>query len=119
MMSTVRQRRVVATMEQINASAKSTGDSVGVIEGIAFQTNILALNAAVEVARAGDEGCGIAVVTGELRNLAQYLPEAATQVKTLIQTSTARAADESTSSYDAGRIIEEVAKVAERRIYLT
>jgi methyl-accepting chemotaxis protein len=63
--------KVVETMEEISASSKKIGDIIGVIDGIAFQTNILALNAAVEAARAGEHGRGFAVVAAEVRALAQ------------------------------------------------
>jgi methyl-accepting chemotaxis protein len=63
--------QVVGTMGEINSSASKIADIIGVIDGIAFQTNILALNAAVEAARAGEQGRGFAVVAGEVRNLAQ------------------------------------------------
>jgi methyl-accepting chemotaxis protein len=76
--------RVVATMNEIAASSRKIGDIIGVIDGIAFQTNILALNAAVEAARAGEQGRGFAVVAGEVRSLAQRSGEAAREIKSLI-----------------------------------
>jgi methyl-accepting chemotaxis protein len=75
---------VVATMGSINESAKKIVDIIGVIDGIAFQTNILALNAAVEAARAGEQGRGFAVVASEVRNLAQRSAGAAKEIKALI-----------------------------------
>jgi len=79
--------QVVVMMDEINASSKKIGDITGIIEGIAFQTNILALNAAVEAARAGDQGRGFAVVAGEVRSLAQRSAAAATEIKQLITAS--------------------------------
>ncbi|MGI9215785.1 MAG: methyl-accepting chemotaxis protein [Hydrogenophaga sp.] len=79
--------QVVSTMDEINHSSKKINDIIGVIDGIAFQTNILALNAAVEAARAGEQGRGFAVVAAEVRNLAQRSAEAAREIKGLIGTS--------------------------------
>ncbi|WP_213296522.1 methyl-accepting chemotaxis protein [Paraburkholderia sacchari] len=106
--------RVVATMNEINESAKSIADIIGVIEGIAFQTNILALNAAVEAARAGEEGRGFSVVAGEVRNLAQRSAAAAREIKALITDSVARVANGSTLASDAGRTMEEVMTAVKR-----
>jgi methyl-accepting chemotaxis protein len=106
--------RVVSTMQQINASAKSIGEIIGVIEGIAFQTNILALNAAVEAARAGEEGRGFAVVAGEVRNLAQRSSSAAKEIKALINTSVSRVSDGATFAQEAGATMDDVVKAVKR-----
>ncbi len=77
-------KKIVGTMQEINQSSNKIGDIIGVIDGIAFQTNILALNAAVEAARAGEQGRGFAVVASEVRNLAQRSASAAKEIKTLV-----------------------------------
>ena len=99
---------VVQTMGDINASAKRIVDIIGVIDGIAFQTNILALNAAVEAARAGEQGRGFAVVASEVRNLAQRSAAAAKEIKTLIDNSVERVDTGSRLADHAGATMKEV-----------
>ncbi|WP_347557767.1 methyl-accepting chemotaxis protein [Robbsia sp. KACC 23696] len=103
-------QRVVTTMERIASSAQDIGTIIGVIEGIAFQTNILALNAAVEAARAGEEGRGFAVVAGEVRNLAQRSSAAAKEIKTLINASTSSVSSGSSIAGDAGATMHHIVK---------
>jgi methyl-accepting chemotaxis protein len=95
--------QVVKTMDEIQGSSKKISEIIGVIDGIAFQTNILALNAAVEAARAGDQGRGFAVVASEVRSLAQRSASAAKEIKSLIT--------DSVSTVDAGsRLVDEAGK---------
>ena len=94
--------QVVSTMDDIHASSKKIGDIIGVIDGIAFQTNILALNAAVEAARAGEQGRGFAVVASEVRSLAQRSASAAREIKTLIGSSVDRIEDGARLVREAG-----------------
>ena len=100
--------QVVSTMEQINTSSKKIADIIGVIDGIAFQTNILALNAAVEAARAGEQGRGFAVVAGEVRSLASRSAEAAREIKTLISASVERVEAGTRLVADAGSTMDEL-----------
>ncbi|QKV52356.1 methyl-accepting chemotaxis protein [Comamonas antarctica] len=100
--------QVVATMGEINSSSRRVVDIIGVIDGIAFQTNILALNAAVEAARAGDQGRGFAVVAGEVRTLAQRSASAAREIKTMIQASVERVDAGAALVDDAGQTMREV-----------
>ena len=100
--------QVVATMDEINTSSKRINDIIGVIDGIAFQTNILALNAAVEAARAGEQGRGFAVVAGEVRSLAQRSAEAAREIKTLIGNSVGKVEAGTQQVEAAGSTMEEI-----------
>ena len=100
--------QVVQTMQQINASSSKIADIIGVIDGIAFQTNILALNAAVEAARAGEQGRGFAVVATEVRSLAQRSAAAAREIKTLIADSTSTVASGSALVQQAGATMDEL-----------
>lgn len=101
-------KNVARTMERINANAKNIGEIVGLIEGIAFQTNILALNASVEAARAGEEGRGFAVVANEVRSLAHRSAEAAKEIKTLISVSTQSVSEGARGIEDAARTMDQV-----------
>jgi methyl-accepting chemotaxis protein len=100
--------QVVDTMGSINASSRKIVDIIGVIDGIAFQTNILALNAAVEAARAGEQGRGFAVVASEVRSLAQRSAAAAKEIKTLIGDSVEKVEEGSKQVAEAGRTMEEI-----------
>jgi methyl-accepting chemotaxis protein-1 (serine sensor receptor) len=99
---------VVATMNDIDASSQRIADIIGVIDGIAFQTNILALNAAVEAARAGEQGRGFAVVAAEVRSLAQRSAEAAREIKTLISASVERVEQGASVADRAGATMNDV-----------
>ena len=106
--------QVVSTMNDIHASSQKIADIIGVIDSIAFQTNILALNAAVEAARAGDQGRGFAVVASEVRSLAGRSAEAAKQIKQLIQDSVERVADGAKLVEQAGGTMQEIVQSIER-----
>ena len=106
--------QVVSTMDEINASSKKINDIIGVIDGIAFQTNILALNAAVEAARAGEQGRGFAVVAGEVRSLAQRSAQAAKEIKELIGASVAKVEVGSELVRGAGKTMDEIVSHVQR-----
>jgi methyl-accepting chemotaxis protein len=102
-------RRVTASMQRMEQQSKKVAEIIGLIEGIAFQTNILALNAAVEAARAGAQGRGFAVVASEVRALAQRSADAAKEIKALVRESVATVAD-------GARLVDEAAKEIDRAV---
>jgi methyl-accepting chemotaxis protein len=106
--------RVVETMQGISASSGRIGEITGVIDGIAFQTNILALNAAVEAARAGEQGRGFAVVAAEVRSLAQRSAAAASEIKGLIGDSVGRVEAGTRLVDDAGATMQEIVDSVKR-----
>ncbi len=105
---------VIDTMTRITASSQQIGDIIGVIDGIAFQTNILALNAAVEAARAGEQGRGFAVVAAEVRSLAQRSATAAKEIKALIETSTQTVQQGASLVSNAGATMGEIVQSVRR-----
>lgn len=106
--------KVVSTMAEISDGSSKIADITGIIEGIAFQTNILALNAAVEAARAGDQGRGFAVVAGEVRALAQRSATAAKEIKDLITASVSKVEDGAQLASEAGATMSEVTSAIAR-----
>jgi methyl-accepting chemotaxis protein len=106
--------QVVLTMTDINTSSRKIADIIGVIDGIAFQTNILALNAAVEAARAGEQGRGFAVVASEVRSLAQRSAAAAREIKALISASVERVEHGSTLVDQTGQTMAEIVGAIQR-----
>lgn len=106
--------QVVSTMQDISDSSTKIADITGIIEGIAFQTNILALNAAVEAARAGEQGRGFAVVASEVRSLAQRSSSAAKEIKDLIANSVGKIRDGSSLAGEAGKTMSEVTEAVAR-----
>jgi len=106
--------QAVQTMEEINQSSRKIADITGVIDSIAFQTNILALNAAVEAARAGEQGRGFAVVAGEVRTLAQRSAEAAREIRSLIGASVERVEGGTRQVQEAGQTMTEIVNSVQR-----
>jgi len=106
--------QMVVTMEDIHGASSKISDITGVIDGIAFQTNILALNAAVEAARAGEAGRGFAVVASEVRALAQRSAGAAREIKALINTSVDKIEAGTGIVREAGQAIEEIVQSAQK-----
>jgi methyl-accepting chemotaxis protein len=106
--------QVVATMQEIAGASKKIADIIGVIDGIAFQTNILALNAAVEAARAGEQGRGFAVVASEVRSLAQRSAEAAKEIKNLIGDSVEKVEVGARQVHDAGASMDDIVAQVKR-----
>jgi len=106
--------QVVGTMADINQSAKKIEDIIGVIDGIAFQTNILALNAAVEAARAGEQGRGFAVVASEVRTLAQRSANAAKDIKDLISDSVTKVESGNELVNESGKTMQEIVTAIQR-----
>ena len=107
-------QQAVQSMQEITASSRKIGDIIGLIDSIAFQTNILALNAAVEAARAGEQGRGFAVVAGEVRNLAQRSAQAASEIKGLIQSSEQAVGGGVRQVEDAGKAMQEIVNSVQR-----
>ena len=107
-------QQVVVTMSSINESSQKIADIIGVIDGIAFQTNILALNAAVEAARAGDQGRGFAVVASEVRTLAQRSANAAKDIKGLISDSVKKIESGNTLVGKSGETMKEIVNAIKR-----
>jgi methyl-accepting chemotaxis protein len=107
-------QEVVVTMSSINESSQKIADIIGVIDGIAFQTNILALNAAVEAARAGEQGRGFAVVASEVRTLAQRSANAAKDIKDLISDSVSKVESGNSLVNQSGETMKEIVTAIQR-----